>query len=62
MQMSYEQYLELRCAYKSLRGACLAMSAGKTSEQLQNDENYQSVLADTQRVQRAYIQYKYRLV
>ena len=45
------QYWELRRCFKSLKNACLAIQASKTSEELQKDYNYIDILNTTTAIQ-----------
>ena len=45
------QYWELRRCFKSLKNACLAIQASKTSEELQKDYNYIDILNITTAIQ-----------
>lgn len=45
------QYWDLRRSFKSLKSACLAIQASKTSEELQKDMNYIDILNTTTAIQ-----------
>ena len=49
--ITLNQYWELRRCFKSLKNACLAIQASKTSEKLQEDYNYIDILNTTTAIQ-----------